>query len=88
MSLLYLLFTLVHVHVFIRSLFASSSFSQRANEVVIASAVRTPVGSFRGRLASLPAPQLGSIAIRAAVERAGIAPEQARIDLSLSPTSL
>lgn len=40
-------------------------------DVVIVSAVRTPVGSFLGSLASLPAPQLGSVAIKAAVERAG-----------------
>ncbi|KAH3729720.1 acetyl-CoA acetyltransferase B, mitochondrial-like [Dreissena polymorpha] len=49
-------------------------FSQIAglNEVVIASAVRTPVGSFQGSLSALTAPQLGSVAIKAAVERAGI----------------
>ncbi|KAM4795085.1 acetyl-CoA acetyltransferase, mitochondrial [Rhinophrynus dorsalis] len=41
-------------------------------EVVIASAVRTPIGSFQGSLSSLPATKLGSIAIKAAVERAGI----------------
>lgn len=40
-------------------------------EVVIVSAVRTPIGSFRSSLASVPAPKLGSIAIKAAVERAG-----------------
>ena len=40
--------------------------------IVIASAARTPVGSFQGALSSLPAPQLGSIAIKAAMERAGI----------------
>ena len=48
----------------------------RPNEVVIVSAVRTPVGSFRGSLAALPAPKLGSIAIQAAIERAEIQPEQ------------
>uniref|UniRef100_A0A6I8SJQ5 acetyl-CoA C-acetyltransferase n=1 Tax=Xenopus tropicalis TaxID=8364 RepID=A0A6I8SJQ5_XENTR len=41
-------------------------------EVVIASAARTPIGSFQGSLSSLPATKLGSIAIKAAVERAGI----------------
>uniref|UniRef100_A0A6I8R4R7 acetyl-CoA C-acetyltransferase n=1 Tax=Xenopus tropicalis TaxID=8364 RepID=A0A6I8R4R7_XENTR len=47
--------------------------SQRTlNEVVIASAARTPIGSFQGSLSSLPATKLGSIAIKAAVERAGI----------------
>ena len=50
----------------------------RSSEVVIVSAVRTPIGSFRGSLASVPAPKLGSIAIQAAVERAGIKPEQVR----------
>ena len=45
-------------------------------EVVIASAVRTPIGTFGGALAEVPAPKLGAIAIRAALERAGVAPEQ------------
>ncbi len=45
-------------------------------EVVIASAARTPVGKFLGALSTLPAPDLGAAAIRAAVERAGVAPEQ------------
>ena len=43
--------------------------------IVIVSAVRTPMGGFQGELKSLTAPQLGAAAIRAAVERAGIAPE-------------
>jgi acetyl-CoA C-acetyltransferase len=42
-------------------------------EVVIVSAARTPVGSFNGALSSVPAHELGRIAILAAVERAGIA---------------
>ncbi|KAM4046039.1 acetyl-CoA acetyltransferase, mitochondrial [Anomaloglossus baeobatrachus] len=46
------------------------------NEVVIASAVRTPIGSFQGSLASFPATKLGSVAIKAAVERAGIPAEE------------
>jgi acetyl-CoA C-acetyltransferase len=41
---------------------------------VIISAVRTPVGKFQGGLKSLPATQLGSLVVRAAVERAGLAP--------------
>src|ERR1700733_1421023 len=41
-------------------------------EIVIVSAQRTPVGSFNGALASLPAHELGRIAIQSAVERAGI----------------
>ena len=40
-------------------------------EVVIVSATRTPIGSFGGSLASLSATQLGSIAIKSAVEKAG-----------------
>ena len=43
------------------------------SDVVIVSAVRTPVGSFNGALSSLPAHELGKVAIQAAVERAGIA---------------
>src|SRR5471032_752928 len=41
-------------------------------DIVIVSAARTPVGSFNGSLSSLPAHELGKIAILAAVERAGI----------------
>jgi len=41
--------------------------------IVIASAARTPVGSFGGALSSLPAHELGKIAIVAALERAGVA---------------
>jgi acetyl-CoA C-acetyltransferase len=44
-------------------------------EVYIVSAVRTPIGSFGGALASLTATELGSIAIKGAVEKAGIKPE-------------
>ena len=42
--------------------------------IVIASAARTPVGSFNGTLASLPAHELGKVAIKAAIDRAGIEP--------------
>lgn len=45
-------------------------------EVVIVSAVRTPIGSFGGALSSISATQLGAIAIKEAVKRAGIKPEQ------------
>ena len=41
-------------------------------EVVIVSAVRTPMGSFRGCLSSVSATKLGSIAIKGAIEKAGI----------------
>jgi acetyl-CoA C-acetyltransferase len=41
-------------------------------EVVIVSAARTPIGRFQGTLSTIPATDLGGIAIKAAVERAGI----------------
>jgi acetyl-CoA C-acetyltransferase len=44
--------------------------------VVIVSAARTPMGGFQGDFNALTAPQLGAVAIKAAVERAGIKPEQ------------
>ncbi|MEY3704239.1 MAG: hypothetical protein RLZZ561_1859 [Pseudomonadota bacterium] len=43
--------------------------------IVIASYARTPMGGMQGVLASVPATKLGSIAIAAAVERAGVAPD-------------
>jgi acetyl-CoA C-acetyltransferase len=42
------------------------------SDIVIVSAARTPVGSFNGALSSLPASELGKVAIQAAIERAGI----------------
>ncbi|XXF81442.1 acetyl-CoA C-acetyltransferase [Myxococcaceae bacterium GXIMD 01537] len=47
-----------------------------AREVVIVGAARTPIGAFQGALSKLTAPQLGAIAIKAALERAGVAPDQ------------
>lgn len=44
------------------------------NEIYIISAVRTPIGSFGGSLKEIPAPKLGAVAIRGALERAGIKP--------------
>lgn len=44
--------------------------------VVIVSAMRTPMGGFQGDFAALSAPELGSVAIRGAVERAGISPDE------------
>jgi acetyl-CoA C-acetyltransferase len=46
------------------------------SDIVIVSAARTPVGSFNGALSSLPAAALGTIAIRAALERSGVAPTE------------
>ena len=43
-------------------------------DVVIVSAVRTPIGKFQGALSDLSAPQLGAIVVREAVKRAGIDP--------------
>jgi acetyl-CoA C-acetyltransferase len=43
-------------------------------DVVIVSAVRTPVGSFNGAFANVPAHDLGKVAIKAALERASVAP--------------
>ena len=45
-------------------------------EVVIVSAVRTPIGSFLGALSSVPAPNLGATAIKAALEKARVSPDQ------------
>jgi acetyl-CoA C-acetyltransferase len=44
------------------------------DDIVILSAARTPIGSFQGALAGLPAPQLGARALAGAIERAGVAP--------------
>lgn len=43
-------------------------------DVLIVSAVRTPIGSFRSALSSIPAPALGTHVVKAAVEKAGIQP--------------
>lgn len=45
-------------------------------DAVIVSAVRTPIGTFNGALSSVSATELGAAVIRAALERAGVAPEQ------------
>jgi acetyl-CoA C-acetyltransferase len=44
----------------------------KETEPVILSAVRTPIGKFQGTLSGIPAPKLGAVAVRAAVERAGL----------------
>jgi acetyl-CoA C-acetyltransferase len=46
-----------------------------SNDIVIVSAARTPVGSFNGALASQTAAQLGTVALKAAIERAKLSPE-------------
>lgn len=50
----------------------------KLNDVVIVSAVRTPMGSFLGALSSMSATKLGAVAVQAAIERAGIAKEQVK----------
>ncbi len=45
------------------------------NPVVIVGAARTPMGAFLGDFAALSAHQLGAVAIRAALERSGVAPD-------------
>jgi len=45
-------------------------------EIVIISAVRTPIGKFQGMLKPMSATQLGALVVKAVVERAGLAPEQ------------
>ncbi len=45
-------------------------------EVVIMSAVRTPIGSFLGSLSSIAAPKLGAVAIKGALEKANLNPDQ------------
>jgi acetyl-CoA C-acetyltransferase len=59
-----------------RNLALSTRCSKELQEVVIVSACRTPIGSFRSSLASLSANELGTVAIKAAVAKAGIKPEQ------------
>jgi len=44
--------------------------------LVILSAARTPIGSFLGKLSAVPAPELGAAAIRAALERSGVRPDE------------
>ena len=46
------------------------------SEVVIVSAVRTPIGKFQGSLQSYTAPKLGALVVREAVKRAGVEPQQ------------
>lgn len=48
----------------------------KETEAVILSAVRTPIGRFQGALSGLPATSLGATAVKAAVERAGIDPNE------------
>ncbi|RVE48843.1 hypothetical protein evm_006493 [Chilo suppressalis] len=63
---------------FIKTMAMAYSTKVSLNEVVIASAVRTPIGSFRGTLASMSASELGAVAVKGAIERAGIPMEEVK----------
>src|SRR5579859_3015550 len=56
--------------------FAGARFMASFDDVVIISGCRTPVGKFQGSLSDFTAPQLGALAVREAVKRAGIDPTQ------------
>ena len=47
-----------------------------SEDIVIVGAARTPVGSFAGAFGSVPAHELGAVAIKAALERAGVSPDE------------
>jgi acetyl-CoA C-acetyltransferase len=51
-----------------------------SGDIFIVSAARTPIGRFAGALSTVPATELGGVAIGAAVERAGLDPATAQID--------
>lgn len=55
--------------------FASTAAPFLPRDVVIVSSARTPIGSFQGKLASLSATRLGAISFKAAVQRAGLTPQ-------------
>src|SRR5436305_8237413 len=56
----------------------SMAAERKFHEVVIVGAARTPIGAFQGSLSSLPAPRWGAVAIKAALERAGVKPEEVK----------
>lgn len=82
-SLIYILFSTLLNWLVTKSLFFQSSLQLlrnyssgvKRNDVVIVSAVRTPIGSFQSSLSSLTGTQLGAVAVEAAVQRAGIGKE-------------
>ena len=55
------------------------SAGEQNHQAVILAAVRTPIGRFQGSLMGVPAPKLGAITVKAALERAGIS-EYSEID--------
>ena len=50
-----------------------------SKEVVIVSAVRTPIGSFMGALSTVPAPMLGAAAIKGALEKINLQKQQLKL---------
>jgi acetyl-CoA C-acetyltransferase len=54
----------------------TTRFFMQTDPIVIVGAARTPIGGFMGAFAPLTASELGGVAIKAAVERSGVAPEQ------------
>ena len=59
--------------------FIGENMTEKQHQPVILSAVRTPSGGFQGSLSGFPAPRLGALVVKAAVNRAGI-PDPAEID--------
>lgn len=57
------------------SKFVDQKNKAMSKEVYIVAAVRTPMGAFMGGLSSVPAPQLGAVAIKGALEKAGVDPK-------------
>ena len=53
-------------------------------EVVIVSVARTPIGSFMGSLSTIPAPKLGAIAIKGALDKINMSPDKVFIFTFLS----
>jgi len=65
----------LHLIMFVDHFIAGAqAFMTGLEDVVIVSAVRTPIGKFQGSLSDFTAPQLGAIVVREAVKRAGIDP--------------
>ncbi|KDN42745.1 thiolase [Tilletiaria anomala UBC 951] len=59
----------------VRRLTQTTKIMSNINDVFIVSATRTPIGSFNGALKKLTAPELGTFAVKAAIERANLKPE-------------
>src|ERR1051326_6389956 len=53
-----------------------SNNDKKPTDALLLSAARTPIGKFMGTFSTLPAPRLGAVAVKAAVERAGVDPSQ------------